>query len=640
MFASSPFTFGERFLEDHAGQIITEPRIALVELVANAYDAGASQVDITWPEKDGDLFAVSDDGHGMSPDEFARRWRQFSYNRREEQGEDVQFPKNAKKKANRKAFGQSGKGRHGAFCFDDEYHVETRKDGKLLRVKVKFLKQADRPFDFEPEEVVDCDADEHGTRIFGVVKRNRIAVSTVKDAIGSKFIVDPSFTISINGYNIQLVDLTHLTTTTDITAETGQVVTVHRIDAPSQDRTTKLRGITWWVNGKMVGLPSWEGLDKQGVILDGRTQAAKRHSFVVIANCLNDVKHRKPDWEGFYETREVLAIKKAVREHIVNEINGILADARKERKLSTLGEYREALRELPRVSQEAVGQFIDEVQQSCPSLTDTELSKAVEVFTKLEQARSGYDLLHKLADCSPTELDKWNRLMEEWTVDRAEIVLAELKRRLDLIAELQKRVNDKTSDELHELQPLFAEGLWIFGPEYDSPDFIANRQMATVLTQLLKVQPLPDVTERRPDFVVLPDRSLSVFAADGYADGEVTGFRKILVLELKRGGFALTNDEMQQGQRYAHELRKTPGVSASTTFQVFVLGSFVGDAEEIWSGKNREIHVLPMCFEAVLRRAQARTFNLQKKLEAVKPVKVKDQEVAQVVTETQADMFR
>ena len=44
-----PFSFGEGFLQDHASHIISDPRIALIELIANAYDAGATIVDLRWP---------------------------------------------------------------------------------------------------------------------------------------------------------------------------------------------------------------------------------------------------------------------------------------------------------------------------------------------------------------------------------------------------------------------------------------------------------------------------------------------------------------------------------------------------------------------------------------------------------------
>jgi len=46
-------TFGATFLADHAGQLMQDGRLALTELVANAYDAGASSVRIKWPVGNG-----------------------------------------------------------------------------------------------------------------------------------------------------------------------------------------------------------------------------------------------------------------------------------------------------------------------------------------------------------------------------------------------------------------------------------------------------------------------------------------------------------------------------------------------------------------------------------------------------------
>ena len=106
-----------------------------------------------------------------------------------------------------------------------------------------------------------------------------------------------------------------------------------------------------------------------------------------------------------------------------------------------------------------VGNFIDKVQQNCPTISQGDLIRTVQIFANLEQARSGYELLEKLAACSPEDLDTWNNLMEEWSASSAEIVLSELKKRLDLIDRLQQLVNVTTTDELHELQPLFARGL-------------------------------------------------------------------------------------------------------------------------------------------------------------------------------------
>jgi len=75
--------FGSNFLEDHARRIITDPKIALVELVANCWDAGANRVDIIWPEESRpDNIQIRDDGTGMTAEEFTQRWLEFNYNRK------------------------------------------------------------------------------------------------------------------------------------------------------------------------------------------------------------------------------------------------------------------------------------------------------------------------------------------------------------------------------------------------------------------------------------------------------------------------------------------------------------------------------------------------------------------------------
>jgi hypothetical protein len=39
------FLFGSHFLHDHVGLIIDEPPVAVLELIANCYDAGANRVE-------------------------------------------------------------------------------------------------------------------------------------------------------------------------------------------------------------------------------------------------------------------------------------------------------------------------------------------------------------------------------------------------------------------------------------------------------------------------------------------------------------------------------------------------------------------------------------------------------------------
>ena len=386
----------------------------------------------------------------------------------------------------------------------------------------------------------------------------------------------------------------------------------------------------------MVGQPSWDGLDERGSILDGRTAAAKRYSFVVEADILKpDVKD---DWTAFHDGLRANQVKEAIRVHVIRALNDLLANTRKDRKKAALAESRNALEGLPRITRNVIGRFVDEVQEKCPTLSQGDLARTVAVFTKMEQARSGYDLLERLAACSPSDLDTWNRLMQEWTASNAEIVLGELRRRLDLIRQLQELVDTATTDELHDLQPLFALGLWIFGPEYEAVDFTSNRAMATVIRKLLGGTD-DEVSRRRPDFVALADRSIGVYAQDSYDEGgEVAGVRKVLIVELKKGGFTVTVSELRQGEDYASEIRKANLVRPSTEIVVFVLGASLADdaVDERTVGKTR---ILPMMYATLLKRAHARTFNLQRKLEEAQPIVEADAEVEEILAQPAQTSF-
>jgi len=202
-----PARFGRGFLKDHVGRIMTDPRIALVELVANSWDAGADSVYITWPNGIEGEVKIEDNGTGMSFDEFDQRWTQLSYNRKEEQGEDVEFPVE-NRKSSRKAFGRNGKGRHGMFCFSDSYTVETWKGGEGNIFLVSVSGDFSAPFRVEHKKQMFKNG--HGTLLAAELRWNPIPLSDVKDLIGSKFIADPSFSIYVNKEIVQLTDLEHI----------------------------------------------------------------------------------------------------------------------------------------------------------------------------------------------------------------------------------------------------------------------------------------------------------------------------------------------------------------------------------------------------------------------------------------------
>ena len=79
--AQRQLCFDERWLPRHAGKVMADPLTALVELNANAWDAYATRVDVALPDDTDRPFEVSDNGVGMTRDEFEERWHTIDYNR-------------------------------------------------------------------------------------------------------------------------------------------------------------------------------------------------------------------------------------------------------------------------------------------------------------------------------------------------------------------------------------------------------------------------------------------------------------------------------------------------------------------------------------------------------------------------------
>lgn len=602
--------FGEGFLEDHAGSIIREPRVAIIELIANAYDAGATEVKIHWPNDAGGEFSIADNGAGMTKTEFDVRWKTLSYNRQEAQGRFAENPNHITGEK-RVVFGRSGKGRHGAFCFADSYEIATSKNGHIFTCRVERASGAgSSPFRFTI--LSEQDKVEHGTTLRATVARNYVSETELREIIGTKFSVIPSFQILLNRQPIQLLEIKHLQTTPLYVEGHGEV-TIHQIDSETRDRTTQLRGICWWVKQRAVGNPSWEGLDGEGAYLDGRGSLARRYSFVVEADILE--RFRKPDWTGFYTSPEVSAVRQAVHKHVIQTLNQLQSANRKERKKLALEQTKSSLREMSTISRQQVAHFIDEIQESCPNISERDLARAAAVFGKMESSKTGYDLLKQLQKCSPEDLDTWNDIMRRWSADSVAMVLHELEGRLRLIERLRLLVNSKMADELHDLQPLFERGLWVFGPEYEGIQFLSNRGLATIIRTFLGGTE-QDVPTKRPDFVALPGRSIGVYGAPEYSseNGEVSGLQKLLLVELKRGGFQLTQKEVDQARDYAKQLTKGSEVRPDTKIIGYVLGATLEPGLEKTTHGDR-IEIVPFAYNTFLERAHSRTFQLQRRIE-------------------------
>ncbi len=604
--------FDGRFLDRHAGSIIADPAVAVVELVANCWDAWATRVDIVWPDRgDGACFSITDNGKGMTEPQFRKRWGTIDYNKTREEGKESAPPPELANSTARAPFGRNGKGRHAAFRFGESYRVRTWRDGVAVSFDVR--RGATQPFLIQLAET-EAHVAGHGTEIRAVgPSGTHMTSDEAREVVGTRFLADPNFAVTINGTRVTFDDIPEgQRRTEDIEIPGFGTAHLIVIDTQKADKTTRQHGIAWRVNARLVGSPGWLGFDSER-LLDGRSSEAKRFIFIVRADFLVDAV--LPDWSGFWPNNDAWhATRAAVHARIRDYLGEVSAERRREAKESVRETFGPVVAKLPPVSRDRWNEFVDTVIDTCPTIGADTVEQVAGVLANLELATSKYALIAKLHDMQPGDLDALYALLVDWTVRTAKLALDEIASRLKLIEELDQKLRDETMDEVGDLQPLFDRSLWVFGPEFESLEFTSNRGMTEVIGKIFGRKDLG--SRLRPDFVMLPDGSVGFYSRDSHDLGhEVDGVARLVIAEIKRVGVTIGAKEKNQPWQYVTELINKGYLTESASITCYILGSKIERAEAgedtKWDGR---VKIIPMTYSTFIKRAEKRMLGLRDKL--------------------------
>lgn len=606
--------FDERFLHSYAGGIVSDPATAIVELVANCWDAYATDVSITLPNAKAERhFKIVDNGKGMIREEFEHIWRTWSYNRIAAQGKKSDPPSDLRGLP-RAVFGKNGKGRFASFCFATAYIITSRKNGQEFVCKVS--RTSTKPLVLEEQSFIAEGVEGHGTTIEGIdeIPRVQLTEEKARELIGSRFLANPAFKVTIGGKQISFNDIPDYLSEAEVDVEGFGKVRILHIDTKKADKTTKQHGIAWWVQTRAVGQCNWSPSDYER-ILDGRTSEAKRYTFIVQADFLNDHDAVREDWSGFKEENSAwLKTREAVQDRIRKIIHEAGRSERDSTKSAVIERVGNAINALSPVSKDRVSSFVEEVVETCPNFGENEIVQLTTILTKLEQSKSRYGLLDVLHKCEPNDYDSLHEILTQWTVSMAKLVLDEIQNRLKLIGELRTKLTKVGVDEVHELQPLFERGLWMFGAQFESIDFTSNVGMTQVIRTIFK-----DTSGKgslnRPDFVTLPDSSVGFYARPSYDENhDEDGVDHLVILDLKTTGLSLGSKEKNQVWKYVKELRERGYIRKYTKVDGFVLGDKIEVGENEVNAHGDEVKIYPMLYDTILVRAEKRLLNLHSRV--------------------------
>ncbi len=182
----------------------------LTEIVANAWDADATTVDVNISKAQ---IEISDDGHGMDSEALEDKFLTVGYDRRNHGEEETPN--------GRQCMGRKGIGKLAMFSLSHEVHVITKKEGGELEgfiIYVKDLKEKiEKKEDYFTTPIEDfseypgVEGLEHGTVLYLRQLQNRItnASAFFRKRIARRFSVigeKEGFKVNIDGAPVRLAD--------------------------------------------------------------------------------------------------------------------------------------------------------------------------------------------------------------------------------------------------------------------------------------------------------------------------------------------------------------------------------------------------------------------------------------------------
>ncbi len=607
----SKVLFEENYLFRNNRTITTNNDIALTELVANAWDAGAHNVEITIPYEENEEICIEDDGVGMTDEEFHNRWMTLNYNRQKRQGNDVSFPEGVGG-SKRIAYGRNGIGRHGMLCFANGYTVETWRNGECNTYDI-LLSQGDAPYRIARHTTAPRAG--HGTKIRTYVSRHLPNAESMTDILSARFLYDPEFVVKINGKRLDLSSHKGVVFSKNISPAPDVHLSMIVVDSEKTAAKSQQHGIAFWVSGRLVGQPSWSY--GRTTFLDGRLKAAKRYTIILKTDDLFD--DILPDWSGFYESNKMNSIYQSIKFEVDCFIRNIMKDHLEEVRYDVILEARDDLEALNIAGQRNISAFIETVTSDNPIISSDYLHSAVKAMIAIEKAKKGESLLHQLSQMTPEQLDKLADILKSWDVEDIVTVIGEIDKRIVVIEAIQRVFNDNCTEELHTLHPLILSSRWLFGSQFDSPMFVSNSTLNTVVQMLFSEKEydleMLDNPRRRPDIVCLKQYSFKAVCTErmDVLDGEIMKPDQILIIEVKRGGFEITDQEVNQIEYYVRQIKRSAVLHSSATIDAYIVGAKLGDIDNEKTTSSGRIHAIT--YGQLVDTASAKLFRLRERLQ-------------------------
>jgi cation transport regulator ChaC len=578
-----------RTLEHLGVQMYKRRDTAIAELVANCWDAGATRVDIRIPEAHDyepsqSAITITDDGTGMTAKQVQEEYLVIGRNRRQD-GASV----GAK---SRPVMGKKGIGKLAGFGLASQMEVSTwlNDHSTTFTLDIESLKReagisADVPIKGLGAGKPGWARSDAGTRLVLRTLKHKTALDGDKlsEALARRFSrkTRGEMKIFVNGVEVgePVLEVEARFPEDGYTTEKlpdGSEVRYYYAFSKGTIKSAELRGFTIYVRGKTAQAPPF--------FFHVEGTASGQHSTKYVtgaieADFLDDgqddqsdvisTDRQEIDWESerakpLHDWGDQFA-RRVLRE--CTERKG------KNMKDWILQNPPIALRvkKLDPTSQRQVTKFLLILGEAEP-----EQERALELADSLVRAfeyRHFHDVISDLdaAANDPAGLAKFLDNMREWKVLESRAVLEIVKGRLGIIEKFHQMIvnnvpETKSKNVRDNMHDLIAGSPWLLNPEWQvlSEEKTLSKQLAEWGAEEIK----DEDALMRYDFLALTDE------------------RRLVIIEIKRSGHAVTLDDLQRFERYKEKLSKA---HPKEIYMVMLCGGTVDVSDsykQMWADRN------------------------------------------------------
>lgn len=503
---------------------------ALKELVDNAWDADAENIWIELPEVVSEMpIVVRDDGTGMLEREVRQEYLAIASDRRTRKGLTT-----AQKK--RKVKGRKGIGKFAGLVAAGMMVVETKTRGICTTLTIEkdaILKAAGDLEQVElPVATAPCDTNEHGTTITMRNLNDRFSAPSpeaLKELLVLEYGREREFVIHVNGEQLSLADIPGQPFLfEEALPDVGKVHLRFKI----MDEGTSLSkaGIVTRVDGKVVGKPSFLGLDKRE---DFPQELLKRVCGEIEADGLEgDVT---ADWGALMEnSKNRQMVQEWAEQELHREIECVFAKEIETAQAKLDRKIKERLKRMPENRRQFANQALHRVMCKFYDLSverrdvlvslvldSIERDEYWQVCERIEAARSG-DIMN-LAEA-----------LNSFGLVAMTAMAYQAHHRLTFLNALNDMMLKSETSEW-DMHKSLESNLWVIGPEYALMS--SNESIKGIVEQYASVKYTGIRAKKRPDLFLAQDIP-----------------NHMLLIEFKKPSLALTRDHQSQAKKYRDDL--------------------------------------------------------------------------------------